>query len=180
MSADNGVYVAEFPTRDGGKEWRVAEYSDSCINDLFGHLMPPDEKKDVIDSIFGGESFDNRDDANALAFKLDAPDEDGGWSQTEYGVCQISFDFPFGDLPPEVPEPELSPGACRHCSTPGFTERWHSEKEWKDCRNPNLPYNMLLPIIRERLGSGVNAAFITSVAIEGMMDLGLLPRPGAE
>jgi hypothetical protein len=24
MSADNGVYIAEFPTRDGGKEWRVA------------------------------------------------------------------------------------------------------------------------------------------------------------
>lgn len=25
MSADNGVYILESPTRDGGKEWRVAE-----------------------------------------------------------------------------------------------------------------------------------------------------------
>ncbi len=180
MSADNGVYVARFPTADGGVEWRVAEYSDSCINDLYGHLMPPREKKEIIDSIFGGEVFDSHEEAVKLAFKLDAPNEDGAWSQTEYGVCNITFDFVFGDLPPEVPEPELSPNACPHCSTPGFSERWHSDKEWRDCRDPNLPYNMLLPIIRERLGDGVNAAFITAVAIEGMMDLSLLPRPGAE
>lgn len=173
------MYVAEFPTRDGGKEYRVAEYSDSCINDLFGHLMSPAEKKEVIDSIFGGEVFTDREEANALAFRLDQP-SDEGWGSSEYGVCQISFDFPFGDLPPEVPVPELSPNACPHCSTPGFSETWHSNLEWRECRNPELPYNKLLPIIREKLGPGVNPFFVTATAVEALMDLGLLPRPGEE
>ena len=90
MSADNGIYIAEFPTLDGGREWRVA-YG-SAIDNLDYYPADSIEEAQEIMSYFGrSEAFTNQDDAFKKAQDIY---DTVGW--TEYGIRGLTpFEHPF-------------------------------------------------------------------------------------
>ena len=97
MSADNGVYIAEFPTSDGGKEYRVTEAMaiDNC--DL-QYLPLGDERTKMEDayrySYFGNcPSYPTLQAAETEAMEIYADIVKNGW-YTEYGVCNLKFNRP--------------------------------------------------------------------------------------
>lgn len=99
MSADNGIYVAEFPTANGNVEYRVGYGSaiDNCELDF----MPLGEKRTQLEDAYrafwfrDSEVFTDHDKAVSHAYKLESEYEN--W-ELEYGVCSLKFDRPFNNL----------------------------------------------------------------------------------
>ena len=84
MSADNGVYVVEIPTKDGGKEWRVIEAM--AIDNVEDSPSIPQEITDLYRVCYYGEAktFHNEDEASDYAEKLSEQ-----YDILEYGVCGL-------------------------------------------------------------------------------------------
>jgi hypothetical protein len=166
MSSDNGIYIASFPT-ENGPEYRVAHAFDSCIIELDSHWMTPEQARDYIVSVFGTAPFSTEHEAMTEAMMLDDD------IYTEYGICRISFEHPFGSLREDIPEPELSPQACPHCSTAGVNETWHSNHD--ECtRNPNSPQHILVTAFRDEGFNGINEHYIARIAVEALREKGLI------
>ena len=92
MSADNGIYIVQIPTADGGTEWRVAHcqniedcYADDTRNN---HIMDSDEMIDSTRVMKFGEApiFETEEETIEYAWKLykEVLDDFG---VVEYGVC---------------------------------------------------------------------------------------------
>jgi hypothetical protein len=92
MSADNGIYVAEFPTKSGGKEWRVAHGFESVILELEEHWYSPSGYALAVKDIWDGPVFTDVKAAREEAFRLH---DDYGW--TEYGIMEITMSVPWGE-----------------------------------------------------------------------------------
>jgi hypothetical protein len=91
MSADNGIYIAEFPTLKGKREWRVAHAFESFVTELETPYYTPEEHREAVMSVWDGPVFTKHRKAIREAFRL--LDEIG---YTEYGVCQITMPVPWG------------------------------------------------------------------------------------
>ena len=177
MSADNAVWIAKWPTDDGGHEYRVSQYmSASQAEEIGTHFLSGIDEEQLLERAFGDcQVFDNRIEATARARALMESED-----YVEYGICDIVFDRPFGVVRENIKEPELSEGACKHCSTPGVHEVHHgvyeSPENWNytgRCRNPELPYNILAIEIGKRFDA-VNQFVITRNVIEILNDAGLM------
>ena len=85
MSADNGIYIAEFP--DG---YRVAECGaiENCDDDP----AYPDEVTDAYRRLYFGESlvYSSEPEAFIAAGEIEPLI---GW--TEYGICSVEYNRPF-------------------------------------------------------------------------------------
>ena len=97
ISADNGIYIAEFPTLDGSREWRVI-HAQAIDNLDYYPEGSPEEAREIIE-YFGTDSariFSNLDAALKAAFELE--DEilnDDFCPILEYGVCRLpAFEYP--------------------------------------------------------------------------------------
>jgi len=97
MSADNGIYIAEFPTVDGKIEYRVnhcqniedtednpeyypQEFTDHCRVCKFGPFSGSDDELRI---------FEDRESAEEYAWDLEHKTD-----ILEYGVCHLKFDRP--------------------------------------------------------------------------------------
>lgn len=89
MSADNGIYIAEFPTLDDGREWRV------CVAAAIENLDyypegSPEEAREIVRYYGNVQPLSSLDAACKKAFELQ---DDYGY--TEYGVCRLpAFEYP--------------------------------------------------------------------------------------
>lgn len=85
MSADNGVYIARFPTATG-EEFRVVECTN--IEDAdYGTETEQDEWRSW--RFENAKVFNNKEDATTYAYKLESD-----LQVCEYGVSYLSFDRP--------------------------------------------------------------------------------------
>ena len=89
MSADNGIYIVQFP--DG---FRVA-YA-QCIENIDYHPKSTRKRKDTLKAYFGSsEVYQSEKDANEYAMKLyremekDERANGMGFFILEYGVCTL-------------------------------------------------------------------------------------------
>ena len=90
MSADNGIYIAEFPKEDGTIEYRVA-HAQAIENVDYGTTQEQDAYRAAI---FGeARCFSNKDDAILFAHK-----EEESYDILEYGVSRIRFDRPLVNM----------------------------------------------------------------------------------
>ena len=96
MSADNGIYIAEFPTVDGKKEYRVtyAMAIDNCSLDFMGLGAARDKMEDAYRWCYFGRCtpFSSRDEAEKEARKI--LEAMGPRPVLEYGICGIGFGRP--------------------------------------------------------------------------------------
>ena len=99
MSADNGVYIAEFTNEDGSKEYRIAHAQaiDNCFP-LDSHPCGPkaadlDAKCSIVLYFSGSEAYTDQREARLDAFELAEK-----YDFLEYGISEIHFDFPFPDM----------------------------------------------------------------------------------
>lgn len=108
MSADNGIYVASFPNKDGGKEFRVAHAQ--AIENTTLNFMPNGENKTKLQDayrvlIFGQSAvFANRDQALQKAAEVEDEIMNSNYAVLEYGICFLDFDRPLVDLTYEEAE----------------------------------------------------------------------------
>lgn len=88
MSADNGIYIGEFPTSSGGKEYRVTEAA--AIDNCFDQTGYSKEDTDDYRARYFGKAtvFYDLTEAEMYAFDLSRKN----W--TEYGVQYLEFDRP--------------------------------------------------------------------------------------
>ena len=91
ISADNGIYIAEFPTLDGSREWRVI-HAQAIDNLDYYPEGSPEEAREIVE-YFGTDRariFGDSDSAFKAAFEMQ---DEYGW--TEYGVCTLpAFEYP--------------------------------------------------------------------------------------
>ena len=97
ISADNGIYIAEFPTLDGGREWRVIEAQAIGNLDYYPEDSP-EEAREIV-RYFGSDStriFSDLDAALKAAFEVeDEILKDDFCPILEYGVCRLpAFEYP--------------------------------------------------------------------------------------
>ena len=97
MSADNGVYIAEFPLVGGGVEYRVTE-AGAIDNCELSYLGDDPNLKNLEDAYrfayFGGvKSFSDKKSAYDLAFAIAEDYDRNGWT-LEYGVSSLKFERP--------------------------------------------------------------------------------------
>lgn len=97
MSADNGVYIAEFPTTTGGKEWRVSH----CQN--IEDCDDPELGEACLVLKFGqSEVHANYTEAEKKAFELEKKIlSDNMCPILEHGVQDLQFDKPFPTMTEE-------------------------------------------------------------------------------
>ena len=89
MSADNGIYIAEFPTLDGGREWRVIETQAIGNLDYYPEGSP-EEAREIVRYYGAAQGFSTVVEASKKAFEIQ---DYYGW--TEYGVCVLPpFEHP--------------------------------------------------------------------------------------
>ncbi len=100
MSADNGIYLGEFPTHEGGVEYRVI-HAQAIDNVDYG---TQEEQDYTRVSYFGCvPAFSDIEAARKEAFRL----EEKIMRETgvlEYGVCSSKFDRPLLKVSPEEAE----------------------------------------------------------------------------
>lgn len=101
MSADNGVYVAKFPTSNGGVEYRVEHLQN--IEDLDYELnglecLPKDVVVAYRNFSFA-DSFAFTDEQEAIRC---AHELEESLPFTEYGVCSVEYDTPITMTKPEA------------------------------------------------------------------------------
>lgn len=181
MSADNGTYVGVFPVWEAGdlakslgirilvgEEYRICPNgSDFVINELETYFYTPDEHRDQVIAMFGkSEVFTDRDKALLEAHRLDSE------GYTEYGVMEVHFPVPYGELRPEIPEPELPEGACQFCSTRGGTTAYHTGQMCE--RDPDNPFKIIVDALRDECGKAINEWVIARVVIEALTEKGKL------
>lgn len=167
MSADNGIYVATFPTRDGGREYRVAHAFASVIDELGTELYTQHEERDAIVSIFKDHVFSNKVNALSYAEKLEQQD------YTEYGLVSVEFDTPYGELPPRREPAPLPDGACEYCSSRGLVVLHDSDSFY--CSNPKLAHNIVAKALRERC-NGLNADLVARIVTDALYVSGHLVK----
>lgn len=167
MSADNGIYVAVFPTKDGGQEFRVAHGFASVIDELGTELYTQHDERDAIVSIFGGKVFSSMEDAVRFAIELDHR------SETEYGIVSVEFDTPYGELPPRREPAPLPDGACEYCSSRGVVVLHDSDSFY--CSNPKLAHNIVAKALRERC-NGLNADLVARIVTDALYVSGHLVK----
>ena len=89
ISADNGIYIAEFPTLDGGREWRVI-HAQAIGNLDYYPEGSAEEAREIVRYYGNAEPYSTVDEASKRAFEIQ---DDYGW--TEYGVCMLMpFEHP--------------------------------------------------------------------------------------
>jgi hypothetical protein len=102
MSADNGIYIGEFPIADR-KEWRVihAQAIENCDDDS-GYYPPalPQYITDLYRVLYWGASmvFDTIEQAREEAWTIDDEMRKGDFYILEYGICFIEYDRPLLDM----------------------------------------------------------------------------------
>lgn len=168
MSADNGIYIACFP--DG--TYRVAHGFDSVINDLETHHASPETYMELVEEIWGGNTpVFNEEDLAVIHAGVLLSNED----YTEYGICRVSLPVNFGEMKEPTPEPMLTEGACKFCSTAGSREVFHGDSpNWRDmCQDPTTANNILKSALREHCG-GVNEGFVARIALEALRGADLI------
>lgn len=90
ISADNGCYIGEFPTSNGGKEWRAIE-AQAIDNVDYG---TPEEQDHSRVAYFGGaKSFASFAEAYEEAERL-YNEVMESFGICEYGICNLVFDRP--------------------------------------------------------------------------------------
>jgi len=89
-SADNGIYIGEFPIANGGKEYRVIECM--AINNVdFGDIIFQDHSRVIY---FGAaKPFPSYEEAQKEANRL-YDEVMNGFGICEYGISSIVFDRP--------------------------------------------------------------------------------------
>lgn len=176
MSADNGIYIAEFPTkaglsggscRGGTLEWRVKNNgSESVINELETHYFTPEEHRQAVMDMWCGEVFTREDDAWDKAREY----ESEGW--TEYGICKIRMPVPWGELREPIAKTPIPPHACKWCSS-DFTWAYHDSETCE--KNPETPFAVVLAALKEHT-SGIHEYVITRLVVEALEAKNLLTR----
>lgn len=97
MSADNCIAVGSFPTKDGGKEYRVihAQGIENCDDDPFC----PDHITDATRFLYYGEAESFLDEASANKKAQELYNNDGGF--IEYGIMLIEYNRQLPDMSKE-------------------------------------------------------------------------------
>lgn len=156
MSADNGIYIGEFP--DG--TFRVGHGFESVVQELETHFMTPKGYAACVEGIWGNsDAYTDQEEAFAQAQLLLQAEE-----YTEYGICNVQLPVNYGEEKPETPVPELMEGACKHCSTPGGRQVLHGGN-LDSCEDPALPRNILIKGLRE-VTNGVQVEYIARMALD--------------
>ena len=96
MSADNVVGIGKFPTKDGGFEYRVAEFTNSE-----DHSYSSDTENDWTDLIVflaycESKVYMDKHEARDVAFKLEK-----SLDICEYGVNEFDYTKPFMEITKE-------------------------------------------------------------------------------
>ena len=103
MSSDNGIYIAEFPTANGKKEYRVAEAMaiDNC--DLQWMPLSPErtEMEDAYRMSYFGDCVPFATLAEATKEAQHIYESMGYRPLLEYGICCLHFSRPLVDMTPE-------------------------------------------------------------------------------
>lgn len=94
MSADNGIYIAEWIGEDGKPEYRVIEAGaiDNC--DYDGSFPKEFIDAQVFNYFHRAEIYNDLELARKEAFRINDEIEFNGWF-TEYGICTLTFEYPF-------------------------------------------------------------------------------------
>ena len=97
MSADNGIYIAEFPTESGSAEYRVANVSgiDNCYMEWIDDCEEKTNNQDAYRSLYFGNCtvYSKLSDAQKEAKRLF-----NNTSMVEYGICVLQFDHPIKNM----------------------------------------------------------------------------------
>jgi hypothetical protein len=101
MSADNGVYILESPTRDGGREWRV----DECQN-IEDCDIPEVGDAYLVTKFSRSKVYTDYPAAVTAAWSMHEEIlaecvEDGVPPIVEYGVSELSHQDPFPTMTEE-------------------------------------------------------------------------------
>lgn len=100
MSADNGIYIGEWIAEDGKPEYRVT-HACAIDNCYYDGIFPKKFIDAQVFNYFGRcEVFRDLDLARSEAFRMNDEIEFNGWF-TEYGICNLTFEYPFPQLTPE-------------------------------------------------------------------------------
>jgi hypothetical protein len=99
MSADNGIYIAKFPTTTGGVEYRVTH----------AQAIENTDYEEYVRSYFeDAAAFDNVSEAREHAFALEAEIlADDYCPILEYGICSLEFPKPLTEYPKAPATKEL-------------------------------------------------------------------------
>jgi hypothetical protein len=96
MSADNGIYIAEFPKADGTVEYRVVEAG--AIDNVLLSYRPMGEERtrleDAYRVLYFGDARSFSDKKEAGLYALELSEE----RYTEYGVAHIKMDRPLVEM----------------------------------------------------------------------------------
>jgi hypothetical protein len=170
MSSDNGIFVLASPTADGsGSEYRVAEGSMSFMEEVETHFLSPEQERDALVSMFGGQVFLDPEEAHSDALQCEA-----AYGYTEYGICQWDLSYPFDTLREPILVPELPEEACKFCSTPGGSVTIHGGGKVCD-RDPDNPENIVrIALTNKGYALGVNIHPIARIAVEALRKAGKL------
>ena len=97
MSADNGIYIAEFPTSTGGKEWRVVHCQniEDCWDQELGEAS-------IVLKFGRSKVHTDYIEAEREAFKIaDEILSDSMCPILEHGVQDLEFNRPFPTMTEE-------------------------------------------------------------------------------
>jgi len=89
MSADNGIYIGKFPTKDGWIEYRVIEAA-AIENVADGNRM----EQDAYRALYFGQAPATRSEDMALYWAKEKSKQ----FYTEYGIKVLDFDRPLVDM----------------------------------------------------------------------------------
>lgn len=107
MSADNGIYITSFPTKDGGKEWRVIETT--AIENTFDSARLPQEITDLYRAVYYADAKKFKTEKEALeeAWKRYNNIMSSDFPVLEHGISKIEFDRPLPEMTREEASKKL-------------------------------------------------------------------------
>lgn len=100
MSADNGVYITRWISKDGSFEYRVAECQ--SIENCYVYDGDDENNKKLAEAsrvlMFGRSTVLNEEEASREAFRIYEEILNDDMGICEYGISKINFDIEFPSM----------------------------------------------------------------------------------